>query len=103
MAFFGIFILAWVALLIFIIIIGLLVLVFLPCLVLSIVALVNGIRHRWPIWCRILLSVTGTIVTVFLFFIIWYLVWRFAIYVPPAYEKDCSSEAVKAVYYLINK
>ena len=101
MAFFGIFLLAWVALLVFIIIICALVFVFAPCLVLSIVSLVQGLKHRWPLWTKILLGITGTIVTIFLIFIIWYLVWRFGFYVEPTYDEGSSSEMATAIYYLL--
>ena len=92
MAFFGIFILAWVALLIFIIIICAILFVFIPSLVLSIVSLVKGLKNNWPIWTRVVLGICGTIVLIFIAFFIYYLVWRFAIYDPTAVDSSSSSE-----------
>ena len=100
MAFFGIFLLAWVALLIFIIIICAIVFVFIPFLVISIVSLVKGIRYKWPTWTRVLLGISGTIVTIFLALFTWYLVWRFCYYVPPTYDESSTSEMSNLLLYL---
>ena len=100
MAFFGIFLLAWVALLVFILIICAILFVFVPSLVLSIVSLVKGLRNNWPIWTRVVLGIFGTIVLIFVAFFIYYLVWRFAIYDPSAAEASSSSEMTNLILYL---
>ena len=101
MAFFGIFILAWVALLLFILIVCVILFVFIPFLVISIVTLVKGIKTGWPRWTKILLPISASIVGIFIALFIYYLVWRFAIYVPTSYEESSSSEMAAAIYYLL--
>ena len=66
MAFIGIFALAWVALMIFLIIVGGFLFVFLPALIVSIINLVKGIRNHWPKINIILLIVFGTIALTFI-------------------------------------
>ena len=100
MAFMGIFVFAWLLVFLLIIIGCIILFVFLPCLVLSIVALVNGITKKWPTWTKILLGITGTIVTIFVTLFIWYLVWRFGFYTPPDYHGSSSSEMVEQAYYV---
>ena len=100
MAFFGIFLLAWVALLIFIIIICAIVFVFIPFLIMFIISLAKGISRGWPRWTKILLPISATIVGIFVTLFTMYLVWRFVLYVPPTYEESSSSEMATAIYYL---
>lgn len=66
MAFIGIFALAWVALMIFLIIVGGFLFVFLPALIVSIINLVKGIRNHWPKINIILLIVFGAIALTFI-------------------------------------
>ena len=99
MAFFGIFIVMWLLIIILIVIGCLLLFVFIPCLVLAIINLVQGVRHNWPKRNIVLLAITGTISVIFIILIGYYLVWRFMIYVPP-YEDGSTSESIDQIYYL---
>lgn len=103
MAFFGIFLLAWAALLFFIILIFVMLFIFLPCLVLFIVSLVNGVKYKWPIWTRIIFPITAIVVSIFVTLITWYLIWRFGFYVPPYYSGHSTSEAAMAINYLLSQ
>lgn len=66
MAFIGVFALAWVAFMIFLIIVGTFFFVFLPALIVAIINLVKGIRNHWPKINIILLIVFGTIALTFI-------------------------------------
>ena len=61
MAFFGILILSWVFMMIFLFIIAVIVFVFIPALTVSIINLILGIKHHWPKTNVVLLSVFGSI------------------------------------------
>ena len=101
MAFFGIFIVAWLLVLILIIIGCIILFVFIPCLIISIVNLVNGIRHHWPRRNIVGLAITGSITAIFLTLFTIYFIWRFTIYVPPENDVSSSSEMATALYYLL--
>ena len=100
MAFFGIIMVMWLFILILIVIACAILFVFIPCLVLSIISLVKGIKTGWPMWSRVLLGITGTIVTIFFILFTWYLVWRFCYYVPPTYDESSTSEMSNLLLYL---
>ena len=102
MAFFGIFIVMWLLIIILIVIGCLLLFVFIPCLVLAIINLVQGVKHNWPKRNIVLLSITGTISVIFIILIAYYLVWRFTNYVPP-YEDGSTSEMATSVVYLLSQ
>ena len=61
MAFFGILILSWVAMMIFIFVLCVVVFVFIPALIVSIINLILGIKNHWPKINTILFSVFGSI------------------------------------------
>ena len=103
MAFFGIFIVMWLLILILIVIGCALLFVFIPCLVLSIIALVKGVKNNWPRWTKILLPIVGSITIIFIILISVYLVWRFAIYIPPTYEDGSTSEMATIIYCLLSQ
>ena len=64
MAFMGIFILGWFAFMIFFIIICVILFVFIPCLIIFIINLVKGIKHKWPKRHLIPAIVTSVILTI---------------------------------------
>ena len=103
MAFFGIFIVMWLLILILVVIACAILFVFIPCLVLSIIALVKGVKNNWPRWTKILLPIVGSITVIFIILISIYLVWRFAIYIPPEYEDGSTSEMATSVLYLLSQ
>ena len=92
MAFIGAFIVSWLLVILLILIACVFLFVFVPALLISIVSLVKGIKYRWPIWSRILLAISGSIVTVFLVLITIYLIWRIGYYVPPYGDESSTSE-----------
>ena len=61
MAFMGIFLVGILAFVFFLILIS----IFIPCLIISIVNLVKGIKNHWPKRNIIPLAITGSIVTLF--------------------------------------
>ena len=61
MAFMGIFLVGILAFVFFLILIS----IFVPCLIISIVNLVKGIKNHWPKRNIIPLAITGSIVTLF--------------------------------------
>ena len=83
MAFFGIFlvgILLWFVL----VIIALAVLfIFVPCLIIAIINLVQGVKNNWPKRNIIPLAITGSIALIFIILFTIYFVWRFGFYVNP--------------------
>ena len=62
MAFIGIF---FIIIFLFILFVSLFGFVFIPCLIISIINLVQGIKHRWPKKNIIPLAITGSIVLLF--------------------------------------
>ena len=64
MAFMGILVLAWVAMLIFIAIVSVIIFVFIPCLIIYIINLVQAIRKKWPRGHTIAVIITGIILNV---------------------------------------
>ena len=103
MAFFGIFIVMWLLIIILIVIACAILFVFIPCLVFAIINLVNGIRHNWPRRNIVFLSITGTISVIFIILIGYYLVWRFTVYVPPTYDDGSTSEMATSIVYLLSQ
>ena len=61
MAFMGIFLVGIAAIFFFLVILS----IFIPCLIISIVNLVKGIKNHWPRRNIIALAITGSIVTLF--------------------------------------
>ena len=92
MAFIGIFVVSWLLVILLIFIACVFLFVFVPALVISIVSLVKGIKYHWPIWSRILLAISGSIVTIFLVLMTIYLIWRIGYYVPPYGDDSSTSE-----------
>lgn len=74
MAFIGIFVVGWLLFFIFILFICLILFVFIPCLVISIVNLVQGIKNHWPKRNIIPLAITGTITILFLAFFLYLII-----------------------------
>ena len=101
MAFFGIIIVMWLFILILVVIGCLILFVFIPCLVIAIINLVQGVRHDWPKRNIIPLAITGSISIIFIILITLYLVWRFSIYQEPTYDSSSSSEMALSLYYLL--
>ena len=101
MAFFGIFIVMWLLIIILVVIACAILFIFIPCLVFAIINLVNGIRHNWPRRNIVFLSITGTVSIIFIIAICLYLVWRFGIYQDPYADGGTSSEISPAIYYLL--
>ena len=100
MAFMGIFIVMWLLIIILIIIGCMILLVFIPSLVLSIVNLVQGIKRHWPKRNIVMLSIFGTITFIFVGLFLGYLVYRLGYYVPPETEQSYSSEMSNLLFYL---
>ena len=102
MAFIGIFMVSWMILMLLIFIVCVFLFVFVPALVISIVSLTKGIRYHWPIWTRILLAISASIVTIFLVIFTYYLIWRIGFYVPPYSDDSSTSEMTNLLSYFIS-
>ena len=96
MAFIGILFVSWILVLLLIFIAFVVFFIYIPCTVISIINLVQGIKHHWRKRNIIPLAITAPIVMVITGFIIWYFIWRFTIYVPP-YEGSSSSETIDQI------
>lgn len=83
MAFIGIFVVGWLLVFLIIAIACLILFVFIPCLIIAIINLVKGIQNNWPKRNVIPLAITGSISLIFIFLIMFYLIWRFAVYQNP--------------------
>ena len=104
MAFIGILlILAWMALIFFIIVACVILFIIIPCVVLFIVSLVNGIKQKWPGWTKAFLIISSVILGFFLALLTCYLAWRYANYVSPAHTPSSSSASAMAIYYLFSQ
>ena len=62
----GIFLVGIVGFALFLVIIGAILFVFIPCLIIAIINLVQGARHHWPKRNVIPLIITGTIASLFI-------------------------------------
>ena len=92
MAFMGIFLVGIAAIFFFLVILS----IFIPCLIISIVNLVKGIKNHWPKRNIIPLAITGSIVTLFIvLFILAYIKSAFAS------GTGASSSAMNAVKFLL--
>ena len=100
MAFIGIFVVAWLLVLILIVIGFLILFVFLPCLVLAIINLVQGIKKHWPKVNIILFSITASIASIFIILLTMYFIWRFCFYVPPYSDGSSSIEGSNQLLFL---
>ena len=100
MAFIGIFLLAWAFLGILIIIGCAILFFFIPCTILSIISLVQGIKYHWQRHNIIILSVTAPFAILFLVLLTAYLVWRFVIYVPPYGGSSSVTDMLNQAYYV---
>ena len=100
MAFIGIFVVMWLLIIILIGVAFVFFFIYIPSLVLAIINLVQGIKRNWPKRNIIFLSVTAPIVVIITGLIIWYLVWRFCVYVPP-YTDSSSSADITSQAYLV--
>ena len=75
MAFIGIFMLAWLVI-VFLIIVGCLILfVYIPAIVMTIIGIIKGVKNKWPRGSIIMTSVAGSIVAVFTIIILFFVVW----------------------------
>ena len=93
MAFMGIFLVGIAAIFFFLVILS----IFIPCLIISIVNLVKGIKNHWPKRNIIPLAITGSIVTLFVvLFIVLYIKASFA-----GVADTGSSSAMNAVKFLL--
>ena len=99
MAFIGIFMVSWLIIILLIFIVCVFLFVFVPALVISIVSLVKGIKYHWPIWSRILLAISASVVTIFLILMTFYLIWRIGYYVPPYGDDSSASEMTSLISY----
>ena len=96
MAFMGLFLVGIAALFFFLVILG----IFIPCLIISIVNLVKGIKNHWPKRNIIALAITGSIVTLFVVaFVVVCIQSAFA--GTPANGSGASSSAVTALRFLL--
>lgn len=93
MAFMGLFLVGIAAIFFFLVILG----IFIPCLIISVVNLVKGIKNHWPKRNIIPLAITGSIVTLFVvLFIVLYIKASFA-----SGAGTGSSSAMNAVRFLL--
>ena len=74
--------------------------VFIPCLIIAIINLVKGIQNHWPKRNIIPLAITGSISMIFILLIIWYFVWRFAIYQDPYATTSSAQELARQLTVL---
>ena len=96
MAFMGILLVGVLAFVFFFILLS----IFIPCLIISIVNLVKGIKNHWPKRNIIALAITGSIVTLFVVaFIVVCIQSAFA--GTPANGTGASSSAVTALRFLL--
>ena len=96
MAFMGLFLVGIAAIFFFLVILG----IFIPCLIISIVNLVKGIKNHWPKRNIIPLAITGSIVTLFVVaFVVVCIQSAFA--GTPANGSGASSSAVTALRFLL--
>ena len=100
MAFIGIFVVAWLLVLILIAVGCLILFVFIPSLVLAIINLVQGVKNNWPKHNIILLSISAPIAAIFITLLTVYLIWRFCFYVPPYIDGSSSSKAINQMLFL---
>ena len=98
MAFIGIFVVMWLLIIILIGVAFVFFFVYIPSLVLAIINLVQGIKRHWPKRNIIFVSVTLPIVVIITGLIIWYLIWRFTIYVPPYTDSSSNADVVSQAY-----
>ena len=102
MAFIGIFVVAWLLVLILIAIGCILLFVYIPAVVIAIVGLVRGVKNHWPRSSIIMVSVSSPFVIVITTLLLMYLVWRIMNPTAPNYDVSSSSSAISAALtYLI--
>ena len=98
MGFIGVFLLLAVVVWI---IVGLFLFIFVPCLVISIVNLVQGIKHHWPKRNIIPLAITGSVVVIITLLCL----WLFMIYSTnkndPSSSEEVAYQAVNQIYDFI--
>ena len=93
MGFIGVFILGMAGIFLFLIIVGAILAVFIPCLVISIVNLVKASKRGWPKRHVIPMAITGSIVLLFILLFI-YLGILFA-------TRDTSPDTASSSYNMI--
>ena len=98
MGFMGIFVLAWVAMLIFFIAIFVFVFVFIPCLIIFIINLVKGIKNHWPKRNMTGVIITGIILSVIVAFAV-----GFTVMIAIEQASTSTSEAAIALHYLLSQ
>ena len=100
MAFMGIFLVGILLWVVVIAIICVVLAIFVPCLIISIVNLVKGIKNHWPKRNIIPLAITGSIVILFIaLFIVLYI--RSVYASVPVDDTSASSSAVNALRFLL--
>lgn len=100
MAFMGIFLVGILLWVVVIAIICVVLAIFVPCLIISIVNLVKGIKNHWPKRNIIPLAITGSIVILFIaLFIVLYI--RSVYASVPVDDTSAASSAVTALRFLL--
>ena len=95
MAFFGILIVSWIMMIIIFFVVAVFLFVFVPCLIISIINLVNGIQNHWPKRNIITLAITGSVVVLLFVIFITFVVVLILTYQMPI---DNGEEATSSVY-----
>ncbi len=95
MAFFGILIVSWIMMIIIFFVVAVFLFVFVPCLIISIINLVNGIRNHWPKRNIIPLAITGSVVVLLFVIFITFVVVLILTY---QMQIDNGEEATSSVY-----
>lgn len=102
MAFIGIFVVAWLLVIILIGIACVLLFVYIPAIVISIIGLVRGVKNHWPRSSKIMVSVSAPFVIIITTLLLMYTVWRIMNPTAPNYDVTSSSSAISsALNYLI--
>ena len=102
MAFIGIFVVAWLLVLILIGIGCILLFVYIPAIVIAIIGLVKGVKNNWPRSSKIMVSVSAPFVIIITTLLLMYIVWRIMNPTAPNYDVTSSSSAISAALYYFN-
>ena len=98
MGFIGVFLLLAVVIWI---IVGLFICIFVPCLVVSIVNLVQGIKHNWPKRNIIPLAITGSVVVIITLLCVWLVMVYSTTKTNSSSSEEVAYQAVNQIYDFI--